>query len=57
MNQFAQTDMVVAILAELERQLPGVSLTQRQFDAIVRAADLIIAAMNAPATIAEDRAA
>lgn len=54
---FAQMDLVVSVLAELERQQPGVSLTQIQFDAIVRAADIIIAAMNAPDTSAEDRAA
>lgn len=48
MNRFAQMDLVMAILTELERQLPGASLTQRQFNEIVRAADLIVAAMNEP---------
>lgn len=54
---FAQMDLVVSVLAELERQHPGVSLTQFQFNEIVRSADIIIAAMNAPDASAEDRAA
>ena len=54
---FAQMDLVVSVLAELERQQPGVSLTQRQFDVIVQAADLVVDAMSVPDTSAEDRAA
>lgn len=56
MNRFAQTDIVVAILAELERQQPGARVTQRQFNEIVRSADLIIAAMNAPFLLRDDAA-
>lgn len=55
MTGFSQTELVCAILAELERQLSGARVTQRQFNEIVRSADLIIAAMNAPAD--QDRAA
>ena len=52
---FSQLDLLAAILGELNRQQPGVTMNERQFYAVVRAADAIIDAMaHAPN---EDRVA
>lgn len=55
MTGFSQPDLVCAILGELDRQQPGARVTQYQFNTLVDAANLVIAAMNAPAD--QDRAA
>jgi len=40
----SQSELVVALLAELERQCPGVTINQAAFNAIIFAADAIVAA-------------
>lgn len=45
-NQFEQFPLLIALLNELERQKPGITLNDRQFAAIIRAADAVIAAIS-----------
>lgn len=42
----SQMELICAILAELDRQIPGVCLNEITMNTIIRAADLVVAAMN-----------
>lgn len=46
MTYVSQIHLITAIIRELEAQEPGVTVTQAQMNAIIRAADQIVAAMR-----------
>ncbi len=47
MNSLIQTELICAILAEIDRQIPGAVVDQGVVNTIIRAADAICAAYQA----------
>lgn len=45
-NGISQLSLIVSILAELDRQKPGITLDPAQFNVMIRAANLIVDAVN-----------
>ena len=50
-----QTELICAILKELDRQETGVTLTQKQIIALIAAADQIVAALRDDRDAYQDR--